>query len=350
MNADLFNEDLLITNGKIPIVKEVVPELMIYQHYAPDLHLGTQVSPFRLEKNSPSFGLYEANGKISFKDHGHGAQGDIYDFVRQWYKQFKDRDITQQEINAVIYYDMKLSENSTVDYSMFFTNEAGPHQFKNERKGKFKLQVNDIGWTDWALEYWIERYNIAPSILNRYYCGHAKEVWATPPGKKTYLWGVSTPQSPIFYFYFPLTGNMKCYAPMEKKKNRKWIMNCDNATDIQGYHQIQIKKTRPKLVIFTKAMKEIMFYRSFHLDGLAIHGESHYYSDDFIRHIKKYSDHQLGVLDNDRAGQHASWMLRKKNKIVVSFIEQAKNITDLWEKEPHAVEDYMLFIKDYYKL
>lgn len=351
MNEDLYNESLLITHGKLPIVREVIPEILIYQHYIPELRMGTQKSPFRLEVKSPSFSLYESNGKLSFKDHGYGNQGDVCDFVQQWYKHFKDKTIENQELNAVMYYDMKLSDKQTVDGNLFFNDvEVGPRQFKNEKGGKFKLQVNDIGWTSWAQDYWINKYGIAPSILNAYYVGHAKEVWATPPNKKTFLWGVSTPQNPIFYFYFPRTGNMKCYRPMEKNKKKKWIMNCDNATDIQGYDQMRIKLTRPKLVIFTKAMKEIMFYRSFHLDAIAIHGENHYYDHDFIRHIKKYSEHQLGVLDNDRPGKHASWILRSRDKILVSFISEAKNITDLWEKEPHAVEDYMSFIKEHYKL
>lgn len=351
MNENLFDESLLITNGKLPIVKEIIPELVIYQHYCPDIHMGTQRSPFRPELKTPSFALYEFEGKISFKDHGHGDQGDIYDFVQQWYKLFKNKEIDMHDINRIIYYDMKLSERSTVDGTLFFNDaETGPNQFKNERKGKFKIQVNDIGWTSWAQGYWIDRYNIAPSILNAYFVGHAKEVWATPPGKKTYLWGVSTEANPIFYFFFPESNNIKCYRPFEKNKKKKWLMNCDNDTDIQGYRQMRIEKTKPKLVIITKAMKEVMFYRSFHLDAIAIHGENHYYSPEFIQNIKNNSIYQLGILDNDKPGLHASWMLRHKTGIPVSFITEAKNITDLWEKDPHAVEEYMLFIKEYYQL
>lgn len=351
MDNNLFDESLLITNGKIPIVREIIPEILIYQHYEPRLHLGTQHSPLRIEKKTPSFGLYENNGKLCFKDHGHGQQGDVYDFVQQWYKVRKNVEISNKDINRTIYYDMKLSNRKTVDGSLFYNDiEVGPRQFKNTKGGKFRLQVNDVGWTDWAMAYWIERYNISPAILNAYYVGHAKEVWATPPGKKTYLWGVSTRENPIYYFYFPESGNMKCYRPMEKNKKKKWIMNCDNNTDIQGYAQIQIKQTLPKLIIFTKALKEIMFYRSFHVDAIAIHGENHHFNPDFIRHIKKYSTHQLSIYDGDWPGKRAAIDLKNRHNIPAFLIQGAKNITDLWEIDKSLVMDHIELLKEAYQL
>lgn len=352
MDESLYDSSLLITTGRIPIVKEIIPEIEIYQHYAPLIRMGLQKSPLRPEVKSASFSLYEANDKISFKDHGStGTQGDVYDFVQEWYRVHMQKEISMRDINKIIYYDMKLSDRETVNHDLFFNDdETGPRMHRREKRGLFKIQVKDIGWTSWAQGYWIDTYGICPSILSAYKTGHAKEVWVTPPGKETYLWGVSTEQNPIFYFYFPLTQHIKCYRPFEKNHKKKWIMNCDNSTDIQGYYQLKIKQTLPKLIIFTKAMKEIMFYRSFHVDAIAIHGENHYFDPDFIRHIKKYSTYQLGLYDNDKPGRHAAWELRRRSQIPLAIIQEAKNITDLWEQKPHKVLDYINRLKNHYQL
>lgn len=349
MNEDLFDASMLITNGKLPMVRDIIDEMEIYRFYAPDLRMGTQKSPLRLEIKSPSFGLYEKHGKINYKDHSEGDQGDIYDFVIAWYRVYKQQEISIHNINKVIYYDMHLGGNETVQSELFFNDDhVGPIQRKSAKNERWQLQVKDIGWTEWALDYWIKCYNIAPSILKSYKCGHAKEVWATPPGRKTYLWGVSTKENPIYYFYFPRTGHIKCYRPKEKSKKKKWIMNCDNETDVQGYDQMKIKLTRPKLVIFTKAMKECMFYRSYHLDAIAIHGESHNFTEDFIRHIKKYSTYQLGIYDNDYPGKRAAVRFRQRHGIEQFLIKEAKNITDLWEKDAHRAEHYIDLLKTTY--
>jgi hypothetical protein len=252
------------------------------------------------------------------------------------------------QANERIWIDMGLESKELIAKPSLLTLDGTDDYRSGKLKGRYEIAVTDRGWTKWAMGYWVNRYGICPGILDAYHCGHAKEVWVTPPGKATYLWGVSTETNPIFYFHFPRTNHIKCYAPFAKSKKNKWIMNCDNMTDIQGYYQLAIKDNRPKLIIPTKAMKEIMFYRSFHLDAIAIHGENHLFHPDFIRHIKKYSEKQLSIYDNDKAGKHAAWRLRKDTGIPAYFIEEAKNITDLWEKDKRAVWKYIdLLIKHY---
>src|SRR5690606_595581 len=127
-------------------------------------------------------------------------------------------------------------------------------------------------------------------------------------------------------------------------------MNCNNLTDVQGYDQLSIKTTRPKLLIFTKAMKEILFYRSFGLNAIAIHGENHHFHPDFIRHIKKYSENQLSVYDNDFPGKRAAINLKTNTDIPAFIIKEAKNITDLWEKDKKLVWKYINLLKENYQL
>jgi hypothetical protein len=358
----LYDESLLITNGKKEKATDYIPEIDIYEFYWPEIKVGTQKNPFKLESKSPSFCLYYKEGKLEWKDQsgsgqilsssnkGIAGQGDIFDFVGLWYKQFKDIELLGfAEQNEAIWRDMELDDKELINRSLLFTEgQMGPVSGKKKQEGGFGISVVDKGWTKWSLGYWVKRYGICPGLLEEYHCGHAKEVWVTPPGKATYLWGVSTESNPIFYFHFPRTGHVKCYAPFAKNKKNKWIMNCDNLTDIQGYHQLQIKKTRPKVIIFTKDMKEIMFYRSFHLDAIAIHGEAHRFHPDFIRHIKKYSDHQFSFYDNDWPGRKAAIRLQRDTGIEPFIIQGPKNITDLWEENPKAVWKYVDLLKNKY--
>lgn len=350
MNEELYDQGLL-SNRCEQRVGDMVNHLEIYQHYVPEMHMGIQRSPFRLELKSASFSLFNSDrGGVKWKDHGQGEMGDVYEFVVKWYKVHKDQVYHLNDINRVIKNDLKLDPGFVMKHDLLFSgNEMGPTVSPKSRE-RAKIQVRDDGWTSWAYDYWINRYQICPSILNMYNVGHAKEVWITTNRKATFLWGVSIPENPIYYFYFPMTEHVKCYRPMAKSKKDRWISNCDNHTDIQGYHQLNIKIRKPKLIIATKAMKEIMFYRAFHIDAIAIHGENHIFQPDFIRHLHKYSDEILGVYDNDRPGKHSSWELRKKYNIPVTFITEAKNITDLWEKDPKLTLKYIQMLKEAYDL
>lgn len=313
-------------------------QLKIYQHYEPTLHMGMQKNPL-YDDIRASLSLYEREGKVLWKDHGNGYfGGDIFAFVQHWYKKNRERTLGFREIIKTIHFDMKLEAGFTVNPALFFHDDDTGHILQRARE-KSLVQVKDIGWTDWALAYWEERYNICPAILEEYNVGHAKEVWVTRPGKRTYLWGVSTRYSPIYYFYFPLSENIKCYAPMARGM-KKWVGNANNITDVQGYHQLHIKQRRPEVIIFTKAMKEVMFYRSLGIDAIAGHGENHHFADDFIRHIKAYSGYQFSLYDNDWPGRKGALLLRNMHGIPIALTKEAKNITDLWEKKPKLIQKY----------
>lgn len=340
---DLFDFDQIDRQNAERTVK-YIDQMSIYRHYESSAKLGSQRSYFRTERTA-SFGIFERNGKILWKDQGNGDHGDVYEFVRQWYLKNKGKDMSFHEVNVAIIEDMKLLQAPDKNGRIIDINGNPLYSIKAERKEPTLIQVKDRGWTNWAYNYWIERYLISPNILELYYTGHAKEVFVTPPGKPVYLWGVSVKDDPIFYVHFPISGHVKCYRPFAKDKKKKWISNCDNDTDIQGYHQLDIKVRHPELVIFTKANKEIMFYRSLHVDAIAIHGENHYYTTDFIRHIKKYSDKQLFILDNDKAGIEAAEKMSTLYNIPWRTIKEAKNITDLWEKSPKLVDQYLTGLK-----
>lgn len=358
----LYDESLLVTTGKKSKVTDYIPEIDIYEFYWPEIKLGTQKNPFKLESKSPSFCLYYNDSKLEWKDQsgsgqitptsnkGVAGQGDIFDFVGLWYKRFKDIELAGfAQQNEAIWQDMGLDQRELVERTLFSEDQMGPKGKKKKKEGSFEIAVVDNGWTKWSLGYWVRTYGICPGILEAYNCGHAQEVWVTPPGKATYLWGVSTKHNPIFYFHFPRTGHIKVYAPFAEK-DKKWIMNCDNLTDIQGYDQLQLKTNRPKVIIFTKAMKEIMFYRSFHLDAIAIHGEAHRFHPDFIRHIKKYSQYQFSFYDNDWPGKKSAIRLQHDTGIEPFIIPGPKNITDLWEQNPKEIWQYMDRLKAKYSL
>jgi hypothetical protein len=351
---ELFDLSSLVIPGKSKKVTDYVSELEIYKHYYPEAQIANhQKNPFTPSSKTLSLSIAQyRKGYLGWKDHSTGETGSVYEFVKLWYKRFKGVNLDNfGELNQQIWKDLKVDGKTLIEQTSLFDESEGLGPASSKRKtARFQIAVTDRGWTKATMGYWVNRLGICPSILEAYHCGHAKEVWATPPGKATFLWGVSTDENPIFYFHFPATNHIKCYAPFSKTKRNKWIMNCDNLTDIQGYEQLHIKQNRPKVIIFTKAMKEIMFYRSFHLDAIAIHGESHRFHPDFIRHIKKYSEHQFSFYDNDFPGKRAAIKLQRDTGIEPFLIQGPKNITDLWEKDPQAVWRYIGLFKDKYQL
>lgn len=350
MNTELYDEEMLGSAGDKR--KEAIlgyDQLKIYQHYVPSIQMGFQLSPFDSSDRRPGFSLYNADGRIRWKDHGSArVSTDIFDFVQQWYWTFKEKRLSFPETVDIIWYDMKLQPGQIVNTNIFFHSDEDYKIHKTSSLGKTHLDIKDTGWTSWAYSYWTDTYGIYPAMLEEYVVGHAKEVWYTKPGKPTLLWGVSTPDYPIYYFYFPHTGNVKVYAPfgVAGNKNKKWINNATNTYDVQGYYQLHIKQRRPLVVVFTKAMKECMFLRSFGIDGIAPHGESHQFTDDFIRHIRKYSTYQFSFYDSDWPGRRSAIMLQRRHGIDPFITSEAKNITDLWEHNPQALDRYAdLFIK-----
>jgi len=92
--------------------------------------------------------------------------------------------------------------------------------------------------------------------------------------------------NPAYYFYFPWTQHLKCYRPLELDKTKKFLGTIDNNIDIQGLYQVNVEKMKPRVMVLQKAMKEVAFLKMFGIFAIAVHGENHRYSKEFIDYLK----------------------------------------------------------------
>ena len=301
----------------------------IYKHYCKDFPKGTFPSPFRTERKGASFGFYEKNNHWYWKDQGGaGEGGNVFDFV----KKFDHTITTFPQILQKIITDMGLETGMPIPTQATVTKTLGRSTIGKENRSL--LQMISRKWTESDYNLWKSRWGIDNFVLRMYNVGCGQQLWAQKPKEEKKLVWISVPDNPVYFYWFPISKHIKGYRPLEKDKKRKWLANTDNLTDIQGYHQCDIKRKRPRLLILTKAMKEVMFFRSFGINAMAINGENAYYHPDFIRHLRKYCILIISLYDNDRAGCHGAWVLRKEYDIPAFFVPVqwgAKNITDLWE-------------------
>jgi hypothetical protein len=124
---------------------------------------------------------------------------------------------------------------------------------------------------------------------------------------------------------------------LHDNKKGKWLSNCDNVTDVQGYVQCRIKERRQPLIL-AKSMKECGFFRSWGFNAMAGHTEGSVFLPDFIRHLFKYCHPIISVYDNDPAGIIGAMKMKKLYGIPPVFIcnahnEKFKDPTDQWKIE-----------------
>jgi hypothetical protein len=320
-----------------------ITEEDLFRRYTKGFPLPITNSPFRKDK-SPSFGYFKKNERWLWKDMSTGEVGDIFAYLQ---KELNLSDF--QDVLQFLYRDLLVSVPSK------FSNPIGEIRNPGKTVGNYKkgawMQGVTKEFTNFELNVW-NRWLINPIILQYYNIYSISQVWTISKrgkGEKFIYWQ-STSTNPVFLFHYPKTKHVKFYRPLEKNKHSKFFGNANNERDIQGYHQCNIKLRRPRILILTKAMKECMFWRAFGFDAMAAQGEGHHFNPDFIRHLKKYCGRIISFYDNDPAGIHGAWQLRKEFDIPVFFIPKslkAKNITDLWEINQPATYQIIKYLSEW---
>jgi hypothetical protein len=308
----LFSEDVVQPIYTESYIRDKYNDEQIYRKYYSSFELGTVTSPFRDDKNA-SFSFHDKSnyGHILWHDHSTRQKGDVFDFVIQMCALREKRKYTRTEIFYKIEQDMAGEEQMGSYVRVANDSVIVPKAPKS--RAMFTIErPEDVYIPDFALAYWEKQRPINEVILRFYHTGFADRVWITKEveGKKEVrLWGESTIYDPIFYWKFP-SGNYKFYRPLCKDKKRKWISNISKATDMQGYEQCDIKNRFPPILVLTKSMKDVMFFRA--IDAMAVHGEGHDPGQAFIDHLYRYCSIIISVYDNDFVGKRNGIFLRHK--------------------------------------
>lgn len=289
-------------------------EESLYKMYCSDFPKSLCSSPFRTDK-TPSFSFYHRSHWY-WKDLKTMEGGGIFQFIQKC-ENTKDLSDTLK----------RLQERFNLNTTMGAITKAS-HTNNNESNQKLMQYVIRNEFTIFEIATWL-KWNIAIGYLLSFNVGSANQVFLN----RELIWQ-ATNTNPIFYYHFIKTNNVKAYRPLESDKRRKHMGRVDGMKDIFGLHQLFIQKRKFKIIVITKAMKEILFFKSFGITAIALCGEGYYFPKNIITEVLAKADYVITFYDADPAGWHGAWQLRKAYNIPAFFLPKSmkcKNITDLWE-------------------
>lgn len=270
-------------------------------------------SPFNDER-SPSFNFYYKNNRLKFKDFSSNNSGTIVDLVMILY--------SLNYSQALI----KLNNDINGNNNFFHTrNSSRISSSRNDIQEK-EIKVILKPYTQEDFDYWeqcyfgivnLEYFNIKP----------CKEVWLDDKIVYSY-----DSKNPCYRYLF--NGKYKTYKPLETNSKLKWLSNCNNIENIQGFEYLDYKSDT---LIITKSFKDVACLKQ-HLnyDSISFHGESHHIQENIINYFKKKYKNIYFFYDNDIPG------IRNAKKL-----SELYNIPYIYIPEEYLVKDISDYIKTY---
>lgn len=251
-----------------------VSQMDIFKKYiGPDIKLNRNIkSPLRNE-SVPSFGLFQFNGNILFKDFA-GETGDCFKFVMLKY------DISFTQACKIIAHDFGISFTGPVPTR----KELPIKMIEKIRHAEFEYQEKTFD-----SDYW-DQFNITKDILTEYNVVQIQWVKGnTWKGKVECL-----PDNPIFCYKYP-SGRVRFYRP--KATSLKHFGNvCRD--DVFGMNQLD----NGPIVICAGQKDVLSLYANTGIRGISLNSESATLEKSVYLELRKITDDIFVCYDNDETG------------------------------------------------
>lgn len=292
-------------------------------------------SPLR-EDHRPTCSFFRSK-ELMFKDFATGQCLNVFGVVQEMFHcdYWKSLRIIANDFNIVK--DNSLHKNS---------GKINSHPIKLTEKEPSNIQVEIQPFTKLELKWW-NKYGITPEILKLYNVYSCKNIFLNGS-----VCATSQQHCPIFGYYgkkYQGRELWRCYFP--KRKSYKWITNWPSKK-IQGYEQLPKKG---KLLIVTKAMKDVMCLYSMNLSACAPNSENQFLSEVMLTELKSRFERIVVFFDNDRAGIYNMAKLRRQHpELIYTFIPKeygAKDISDFYKKFGKSrtlnfIKQFILWLKN----
>lgn len=306
---------------KLELIYEQYDDWDLFRYYFGDFKTGKRYSsPFRRDEN-PSFSFYiDGSNRPRAHDFSTGDNYNGITFVQELYG------LSFPEALNKICSDFGLLEIDFKAEIYKVTQEEKQRIISESRPKEIKAMVKEFSEED--LLFW-KHYGIEKEDTLRFLDIYStKKFWINKQALRV--------QRPSFTYFFKKSNHIKIYQPRSKNKFEKWFSNTNNLEDVQGYWQMNIKQTRPELLILTSSMKEIAFLWERNLYAMAGHNESCNFEPDFIRHLKKYCKRIVSLYDFDDAGLKGADKLWQQYQIEplrkpAYMTSENKDITDYYK-------------------
>lgn len=316
----------------VPYILSKVSDEVLWRYYLGfDFKVpGTYKSPLRHD-SQPSFSLFYRYGRLRAKDHVSGGfVGDVFDYVSLIYK------LTYTQTLRRVYEDFKLGTRQLEPVLSLIIDKP---RVVLPKATEILYEAIMRQYNDYDIEYWFS-YGISYDTLLYYDVSCVNILYSNGLCCYTYQYG-----DPCYEYLFK-SGHSKYYRPFASK-NLKFRGNINNNEDMQGYWQCTMNKEDPgNILVLTKSMKDVMLLHEYGIEAVAIHGESHSYNEDFLRHVQERYHLVVSLYDKDRAGICGARQLWREYRIPALFVPKGcgKDISDM-KKNKKDVEGFISKIK-----
>lgn len=281
---------------------------VIYYHYFGFSKIGKPYSsPLRFDKN-PSFALFELHhkdeqgnysiptGMIYWKDFSTGEYGSLFDLLKKKFKIYDDIEVY-----------FKILEEVDFDKAVDFSINNSSAKLQNIIPSKNKDQV---------YKYYSSNYDIDSRIVDKFNVQEALML-------QLFDGSCIVPTQFSMYWTTHL-GGTTIYSPYDTKY--KW-----SGIGTKGIEGLEQLPEEGDLLIITKALKEVMFFKH-HFDISSIsHHESYMIEQSIINDLKKRFTTIVTYFDNDETGIKIGNKYKEEYAIQPHLFRWAKNITDGYE-------------------
>lgn len=291
-------------------------------------------SPFREERN-PSFGFYESNNKIKWKDFATGESGSILDFV------MKKENKNLIEAISFIYHGLKSYNHSyNVNYK-----ELNKYTGKDLKGKPSKVECRIRNWKPHDLEYW-ESYGISKKWLEYAEIYPISHKILTKNGKR-YTFAAER----YAYCFIERKDNIptiKIYQPFNKK-GHKWCTNNDKS--VWGLWA-KIPKKGNNLIIASSVKDCLNLWANTGIPSICMQGEGYAPKEKVMQELKERYKNIIVFYDNDftkeiNYGRRDSIALSERynlKRVEIPEKWNAKDPSDLYKKYKKDV--YLKILKE----
>lgn len=274
-------------------------EEKVIQHYFPEFDgkfTKKYSSPFAEKDDNPSLHFYQKSGKIMFKSHNTGHQGDVLQFVADLKK--INCKTNMDEILQLINNDLNLNLSEPVT------------------KKNVKVVAN--GYSSKGLFYW-QQFGVKADTLYKYNVLEVKEhVFINAEGKTCKFNYEKLNQ---IVFCYQIDKRIKIYIPalpvsfnddlLFQGQEKRFGFKDQNSSDIFGL--AQLPDGNLPFIIFAAGEKDCLTLNANGFHSISMQSENQLPQTDLIAKLKEKTNHLFVCYDNDLPG------INSANKIKDTF-------------------------------
>ena len=294
------------TNPKVQLLNQV-SEVDILRFYIPDYEPGKKKnyrSPLgESADDHPSLSFYEKDGKLRYKSHNSGHQGDVFQFVADLKK--LDCKTNFDQVLDAIRTDLKVVATKASKQNVRISYSKQPDQLHRYFK-TFGVDVETL-----------TRYNVRQVKFHEF---------VTAQGKRCKFDYNALGRLAVGY---AIDGRVKVYFPEIPDQQKKDFGFKDQTTgDVFGVEQLP---ERSEFIIIAAGEKDCLSLNARQIDAVAFQSENTIPNAKQISELNKRADSVFICYDNDAAGRKAAAKLSALTSWnVIGLPEAFKDVADFF--------------------